>query len=102
MRPRRLGQALASAVSLALALLMFFPVLWTALTGFKSESDALAIPPLLWFVPSLDKYLHAFAQGDYLTFFTNTIVVVGVSIAVALAFALPAAYKLAFFPGRRA
>ncbi|MBX6320835.1 MAG: carbohydrate ABC transporter permease, partial [Rhodospirillaceae bacterium] len=53
-------------------------------------------------VPSLDKYLHAFAQGDYLTFFTNTVVVVGVSIAVALAFALPAAYKLAFFPGRRA
>lgn len=99
---RRLGPLLLSLATLAIALVMFFPVLWMALTGLKSESDALAIPPVFWFTPSLEKFVQAVDQGDYLTFFGNSVISVGASILLAFALALPAAYALAFFPGRRA
>ena len=102
MRRWQIGRILLSLATLAVAAIMFFPILWTALTGLKSESDALAIPPVFWFRPSLEKYAQAFAQGDYLAFFSNSVTAVGLSVLLAFALALPAAYALAFFPGRRA
>lgn len=102
MRQRNSVTLLVSIVSFAIALLMFFPILWTFLTGLKSETDALSIPPVFWFVPSLDKYIYAFQQGEFLSFFYNTVIIVGCAIAGSFALGLPAAYVLAFFPGRRA
>jgi sorbitol/mannitol transport system permease protein len=84
----------------AVALLVFFPILWTVLTGFKSEGDAAAIPPVLFFDATLDNY-HTVFNANYLDFFQNTVVMAFGSTLVALALGLPAAYSLAFHPSRQ-
>ncbi|HVZ00461.1 MAG TPA: carbohydrate ABC transporter permease [Dongiaceae bacterium] len=84
----------------AIAILLCFPILWTAFTGFKSEADAIAVPPTVFVPLSFEKYLGAL-EGDYAHFLANTLIVVGGSVVIAFALGLPAAYKLAFFPGRK-
>jgi sorbitol/mannitol transport system permease protein len=84
-----------------IALALFFPVLWTLLTGLKSEADAMAAPPRVFAPISLGNYWSVL-QGDYFHFLTNTLLAVFGSMIAAFALGLPAAYKLAFFPGPKA
>lgn len=93
---------LAAAVGWGLALAMFFPVFWMMLTAFKSEPQAIATPPVLFFEPTLRNFQQVLDRGDYLHFFTNSIVVSLGSTLLGLAAGLPAAYALAFYPGRHA
>lgn len=98
---RRRGGALALDVAtFAVAFVLFFPILWTVFTGFKAETDAISIPPTLFGPLGIDKYAAAL-EGDYAHFFGNTLIAVGGSLLAAFALGLPAAYKLAFFPGRK-
>jgi polyol transport system permease protein len=81
----------------AVAFLVFFPILWTVLTGFKNEADAAATPPVLFFHATLDNY-HAVFSADYLSFFKNTVLLAVGSTLLAMLLGLPAAYSLAFHP----
>jgi sorbitol/mannitol transport system permease protein len=83
------------------ALLMFFPILWMVLTAFKAEIDAFTTPPELVFEPTLRSFRDVFARGDYGTFALNSIIAAVGSTAIALVVAIPAAYRLAFFPTAR-
>ena len=38
-------KATTTLVAWVIALAMFFPILWTVLTGFKTEAEAIASPP---------------------------------------------------------
>ena len=78
------------------ALLLFFPIAWMVLTSFKSERDATS--PNLFFTPSLDSYHEVFARADYLSFALNSIVISVCGTVLALLFAIPAAYAMAFHP----
>jgi sorbitol/mannitol transport system permease protein len=103
LRRRARGRPAAVALDLltyAVAFLVFFPVLWTVLTGFKTETDAAAIPPIFLFDATLENYRTVFSS-DYRTYFENTLLIAGGSTLVALAFGLPAAYSLAFHPSKR-
>jgi sorbitol/mannitol transport system permease protein len=96
---RRLGMtALAWAVGLAL----FFPILWTFLTSFKSELDAFAVPPkFIFFHWTLENYFEVQSRSNYLLFAYNSIVLsVGANI-VGLVIAVPAAWSMAFAPAKR-
>lgn len=94
--PRALGLNL---LTYAIALLVFFPVLWTVLTSFKTEAEAAAIPPVFLFHATLDNYRAVF-DADYLSYFKNTVWLAGGSTLLALLLGLPAAYSLAFHPSR--
>jgi sorbitol/mannitol transport system permease protein len=83
----------------AIALLVFFPILWTVLTGFKSEAAAAEIPPVLLFHATLDNYRTVF-DANYFSFFKNTVLLATGSTLLALLVGLPAAYSLAFYPGK--
>ncbi|MGF1627483.1 MAG: carbohydrate ABC transporter permease [Alphaproteobacteria bacterium] len=83
------------------ALLMFFPILWMFLTAFKAEIDAFTIPPQLFFEPTLRSFGDVFARGDYAVFAQNSLIAALGSTALALLIAIPAAYRLAFFPTAR-
>jgi polyol transport system permease protein len=102
--PRRLkGRVGALGLNLftyALALLVFFPILWTVLTGFKTEAEAAAIPPVFLFDATLDNFRSVF-DASYMTYFTNTMLLSGGSTLLALVIGLPAAYSLAFHPSKR-
>ena len=84
------------------AVLIFFPILWTFLTSFKSELDAIAMPPkFLFFNWTLENYADVQQRSNYLKFAFNSVVLsVGANL-VGLLFAVPAAWSMAFAPGKR-
>lgn len=85
----------------AIAILVFFPIFWMALTSFKTETEAISTPPSLFFTPTLENYTDVFERSNYARFVWNSIAVSFGSTLLALAFAIPAAYAMAFFPTKR-
>ena len=84
------------------AFLIFFPILWTILTSFKSELDAIAMPPkFLFFNWTLENYVEVQQRSNYLKFAFNSVVLsIGANL-VGLIIAVPAAWSMAFAPGKR-
>lgn len=78
-------------------LVLFAPVAWMVLTSFKSEQDAVALPPRLLFTPTLDHYRDALA-GGFFDFALNSLIAAGVSTALVVVLAVPAAYALSIRP----
>lgn len=85
----------------AVALLMFFPILWMFMTSFKTEITAVATPPAVFFKPTIENYSAVLERADYLAFARNSVVVSLGSTLLALLLGVPAAYSMAFFPTRR-
>ena len=83
------------------ALVMAFPILWMTLAAFKTELDAVASPPLLFFKPTLENFVEMQERVDYIAHAWNSIVVAFGATALAILIAAPAAYVMAFFPGPR-
>lgn len=82
--------------------LIFFPILWTVLTSFKSEADAIASPPkFLFFDWTLENYATVQERSPYLRHFLNSIAIAVGSTLLGLAVAVPAAWSMAFQPARR-
>jgi len=94
-------KALMTVLGWGAAALIFFPIFWMVLTSFKSEINAVQTPPSLFFAPTLENYVEVQARADYLRFALNSIVISFGSTLLALALAVPAAYSMAFFPGKR-
>ncbi|HAO33144.1 MAG TPA: carbohydrate ABC transporter permease [Candidatus Competibacter sp.] len=84
-----------------IAILVFFPIFWMALTAFKTETEAISTPPSLLFAPTLENFNDVIARSNYARFVWNSIAVSFGSTLLALAFAIPAAYAMAFFPTKR-
>ena len=56
-------------VAWSIGLLIFFPVLWTVLTSFKTEGQAINDPPLfLFFDWTLENYSIVQERSDYMKF----------------------------------
>lgn len=84
------------------ALLIFFPILWTLLTAFKTEGDAILFPPA--FLPphwTLENFFEVQSRSDYFKHFFNSVVIAGGSTLLALLVAVPGAWSMAFSPSRR-
>jgi len=84
-----------TALTYILVLLLIFPVLWMVITGFKTEVAAIAIPPTLFFQPTLDQFLLAINSG-FSAYLFNSVVASLVSTALALVLGIPAAYAMVF------
>ena len=83
-------------------LAMFFPILWTFLTSFKSESTAIADPPVWFFFDwTTENYGAVFERSNYPLALTNSIVISVGSTILGILIAVPAAWAMAFVPGRR-
>ena len=83
------------------ALLIFFPILFMLLTSFKTELQAIAVPSVWIFTPTLDNFTHVQERSDYLLYAKNALITSIVSTIVGLVIAAPAAYSMAFFPSKR-
>jgi len=58
-----------SAAAWVVGFLIFFPILWTFLTSFKSELDAFATPPkFLFFQWTTENYTEVQSRSNYLLF----------------------------------
>jgi len=86
----------------AIGFAIFFPILWTVLTSFKSEADAIASPPkFLFFQWTVENYAEVQQRSDYLRHFWNSVVISVGSTLLGLVIAIPAAWSMAFVPGKR-
>ncbi len=83
------------------AVFMFFPIFWMLLASFKTEIDAVTTPPLLLFEPTLENYNAVQQRANYINSATNSVLISVGATLLALAFSIPAAYAMAFFPTRR-
>jgi sorbitol/mannitol transport system permease protein len=86
-------------VAWTIGLLLFFPIFWTAVAAFKSESDAYTLPQNFLTTPwTLENFGIVQERSDYLRYVFNTCVIVVLSTLLGLAFAVPAAWSMAFAP----
>jgi sorbitol/mannitol transport system permease protein len=92
---------LTAAAGWGLSLMMAFPIIWMALTAFKTEGQAIATPPVFIFTPTLENFAAVFERANYPHFFMNSVIVAGGSTLLALIIGLPAAYAMAFYPNRK-
>lgn len=92
---------LRTLVAWGITLLLFFPLGWLALTAFKTEMQAIAVPPLLAFSPTLDNFREVQLRSDYLLYASNSAITSVLSTLLGLAIAAPAAYSMAFFKSAR-
>jgi sorbitol/mannitol transport system permease protein len=95
-------KAVNTLLAWGVALLIAFPILWTLLTSFKPEPQAVASPPV-WFAFdwTLKNYFDVQKQRDYFDYFQNSVIISLGSTALGLVIAIPAAWSMAFVPGRR-
>ncbi len=98
--PRR--KLITTIAAWTVALIIFFPVLWMILTSFKTEASAVASPPQLFTADwTLENYAEVWARSDYPRFFWNSVVISVGSTLLGLLVAVPAAWAMAFVPGKK-
>ncbi|MEL6167703.1 MAG: carbohydrate ABC transporter permease [Pseudomonadota bacterium] len=95
-------KALNTLVAWTIGLLIFFPILWTILTSFKTEAQAINDPPLfLFFDWTLENYAVVQERSDYMKFLWNSVIIAGGSTILGVIIAVPAAWSMAFVPSKR-
>ena len=90
------------------SLIYFFPVLWIILTAFKTHNDALAVPPVWFFTPTLENFVQVFSRAysagseaidtGFARFFFNSVFISGTSVLIAIVIGTAAAYGFSRFP----
>lgn len=81
------------------AIAIFFPIFWMTITAFKTEKGAYS--PDLIFIPTLESFNDVFARSDYLAYALNSIYISFGSTILCFLIAVPAAYKMCFFPTQK-
>ncbi len=93
------GTSVTTVVAWTIGLLLFFPILWTALAAFKTEANAYTMPQNLfssgW---TLENFGIVQERSNYLRYVLNTVVIAFGSTALGILFAVPAAWSMAFQP----
>jgi sorbitol/mannitol transport system permease protein len=88
-----------TALGWGVAFLVFFPILWMTITAFKTEIDA--VSPSLVFRPTLENFSAVNERVNYVGSVWNSVIESLGATLICLAFAMPAAYAMAFYPGRK-
>ena len=101
MRTKTSTKLIYTLVAWSATVIVFFPIAWMTLASFKTEIEAVATPPSFFFSPTLENFANVNQRADYFKFAFNSVVVSIGSTLIALAFGIPAAYAMAFYPGRR-
>ncbi|SHM62454.1 carbohydrate ABC transporter permease [Roseibium suaedae] len=95
-------KALVTVIAWAIGIAIFFPILWTVLTSFKTEAEAIASPPsFVFFDWTLENYTEVNERSDYFLHFMNSVIISLGSTLLGLAIAIPAAWSMAFVPAKR-
>lgn len=115
-----------NTITYTIALIMFFPIVWTLLTSFKTEREAFDFPPSLipvfslqaeeatdevvaeddegysiFFDATLNNYRRAIFDADFAKPLINTLWITVLSTLAALILGIPASYALAYKPDDR-
>ena len=95
-------RVIATVAAWSIGLLIFFPILWTVLTSFKTEAQAISDPPVFFnFQWTLENYQVVQERSNYMRFLWNSIIIAGGSTVLGIIIAIPAAWSMAFVPSAR-
>ncbi|MBT5574205.1 carbohydrate ABC transporter permease [Alphaproteobacteria bacterium] len=93
---------LNSAISWALAIIIFFPIFWIVVLSFKTEGDAIRTPiEVLTSTWTFDSYAVVQERSDYFKHFSNSVIIAIGSTLLGIIIAVPAAWSMAFVPSKR-
>ena len=53
---KHLALIVRTVAAWVVTLLIVFPLIWLVLTAFKTEQQAIAVPPQLFFTPTLESF----------------------------------------------
>lgn len=88
-------RAFLIAGQIILAIFVLVPFFWMLSVSFKPATEPFSIPARLWpEEPTLSNYVTAF-RPEFRTYFMNSLIVSGTSVAVTVSLALLAAYSFA-------
>jgi sorbitol/mannitol transport system permease protein len=92
-----------TAIAGTLGFLMFFPILWIIILSFKAEEDAIRAPLEVLFGSgwTTENFSTVQARSDYFKHFSNSVIISLGSTLLGLIIAIPAAWAMAFVPGKR-
>jgi sorbitol/mannitol transport system permease protein len=91
-----------TVIGWSIGFVLFFPILWTVLTSFKTEGEAIASPPsFLFFDWTTENYAEVQSRSDYFKHFANSVIISLGSTLIGLVIAIPAAWAMAFSPTKR-
>jgi sorbitol/mannitol transport system permease protein len=97
-----LGYVSFSVFAWIVGLLIFFPIFWMVLTSFKTELEAVSIPPsFISFDWTFENYAEVQERSNYFKFAMNSIILSVGSTLVGLVFAVTCAWAMAFNPTKR-
>ena len=83
-------KVITTAAAWTIGFLIFFPILWTILTSFKTEAQAISDPPLfLFFDWTLENYAVVQERSDYMRFLWNSVIIAGGSTLLGILIAVP-------------
>ncbi len=85
------------AVLWLVVLIFFAPVFWIMLASFKTDSQILAVPPLLFFEPTLKNYARLFATADFERQLFNSVLLSVLAVVIAVAVSFLAAFSFSRF-----
>jgi sorbitol/mannitol transport system permease protein len=89
----------STIIAWAIGLIMFFPILWTGLAAFKTETDAYSLPQDWWRTPwTIANLAIVRDRSNYLRYVANTTIIAVASTLLGLLFVIPAAWSVAFQP----
>ena len=95
-------KTLNTLIAWSIGFVIFFPILWTILTSFKTEAQAINDPPLfLFFDWTLENYAIVQERSNYMRFLWNSVFLACGSTILGIIIAVPAAWSMAFVPSRR-
>jgi len=91
-----------TVIGWTIGFVLFFPILWTVLTSFKTEGEAIASPPsFLFFHWTTENYAEVQSRSDYFKHMSNSVIISLGSTLIGLIIAIPAAWAMAFSPTKR-
>jgi N-acetylglucosamine transport system permease protein len=88
---------IAHAVLVVWAVLVIFPLLWTLMSSFKTNTEIFASPFKLPPTPAFENYVYAWNEAGIGQYFFNTVYVVGFALFFVMLFGAMCAYVLARF-----
>lgn len=82
-------------ITLCIIMLVFlFPFVWVITTSFKKPADTVAIPPKIFFRPTVENYVSVINGNHFEILFKNSLITSLVPVGISLILGTPASYAL--------
>ncbi|GGG77872.1 mannitol ABC transporter permease [Salipiger pallidus] len=95
-------KAIVTVAAWLIAIAIFFPIFWIVVLSFKTEGNAIKDPlEVLTSAWTFDSYATVQERSNYFRHFWNSVILSVGSTVLGLIIAVPAAWAMAFVPGKR-